>query len=721
MISLHPNYLIRTGVVFLFALLIGCGTTTQTIQQTSPNIDLSKVTAGRFDNGKMWTFDYPPVDYFEEAYNFRPSQEWLDDVRMSALRIPGCTASFVSPNGLVMTNHHCARSHVETISKENEDLLTNGFYAPTLADERKAEGLYADQLVKIEDVTDQILKAVSAAKTDEEKVSLRQKTIKELSQKLSDESELRCDIISLYNGARFSAYYYKRYNDVRVVFVPELQIGFFGGDYDNFTYPRYCLDCSFFRVYDDDGKPLKTEHYFAWSPDGAKEGEPVFVIGNPGSTDRLTTVAQLEYERDYNFPFISDLLNAAVRILEHYADNHPDKAPEMRNRIFGLANAQKAYNGMLKGLRDEVLMAKRQDFERKFRTKVENDARLNAEYGELWEKISSNVSQMKKYFNDSRYLRMQGLGTSNVFGIAASIARYAIQMELPEEARRKEYQGKSAKLMKKRILRDHDIDMELDKEYLAFQLQQALKRLGPDDPFVVATLGSLSPKTAAENLLNTTKVLDKDYVEKLLDGGPDAIRASDDPLIKAALIALPRATKASKAMNKIDKEQQILFARLGRALFEVYGTSIPPDATFTLRIADGVVKGYDYNGTVAPTHTTFYGLYNRYYSHNKKGAWDLPDRWKNPPPDFDLSTELDMVSTNDIIGGNSGSAMINTKKQVVGLVFDGNIESLPGRFIFDDTLNRTVSVHSNGIIKALRHIYKADRIANELRTGILGK
>jgi len=719
--SLHPHYLIRTVVVFLIILLIGCAPSTQTIQQTSSSVDLSKVSAGRFDNGKMWTFDYPPVDYFEEAYGFRPSQKWLDDVRMSALRIPGCTASFVSPNGLVMTNHHCARSHVETVSKENEDLLTNGFYAPTLADERKAEGLYADQLVKIEDVTNQIQSAVSAAKTDEEKISLRQKTIKELSKKLSDESGLRCDIISLYNGARFSAYYYKRYNDVRVVFVPELQIGFFGGDYDNFTYPRYCLDCSFFRVYDDNGKPLKTEHYFAWSPDGAKEGDPVFVIGNPGSTDRLTTVAQLEYERDYTFPFISDLLNAAVEILEHYAKNHPDKAPEMRNRIFGLANAQKAYNGMLKGLRDDVLMAKRRDFERKFKSKVENNPRLNAKYGELWDKISANVAQMKNYFNESRYLRVQGLGTSNVFGIAASIARYAIQMELPEEARRKEYKGKSVKLMKKRILRDKDIDMELDTEYLTFQLKQALRHLGPDDPFVVATLGARSPKAAAEYLLKTTKVMDKEYVKGLLDGGPSAIRASDDPMIKAALIGLPRTTEATKAMSEIDKEQQVLFAQLGRALFEVYGTSIPPDATFTLRIADGVVKGYDYNGTVAPTHTTFYGLYNRYYSHNKKGAWDLPDRWKNPPPDFDLSTELDMVSTNDIIGGNSGSAMINKDKQVVGLVFDGNIESLPGRFIFDDTLNRTVAVHSNGIIEALRHIYKADRIANELRTGILGK
>lgn len=554
--------------------------------------NLDTVKAGRFDNGKMWTFEHPPVDYFKEAYNFVPSKDWFDHVRMSALRFANyCSASFVSEDGLIMTNHHCGRDAVSTVQIEGEDLHETGFYAETLEQERKVKGLYVDQLVYIIDVTKEVVESFESEKDDELKVELRKKKIEELEKSYSEKLGLICKVIPLYNGAEYSLYAYKRYSDVRLVFAPEDQIGFFGGDPDNFTYPRYNLDMTFFRAYDEDGKPIKCEHFFKWNPEGANPGEPVFVVGNPGRTDRLKTVAQLEYDRDVTFPMGLQRLNKIVDSLKQRIKLEPELRKELNNQIFYIENSRKVYTGILKGLNDPVLMARRKDFERKFQQAVNNNPELKNKYSGIWDEIKALLIEKKDVFTE---------------------------------------------------------------------------------------------------LLNTDTTTSE---------------------------GLQKAIELRNKLKSINAKENVRMQLLGKALFEVYGTTIPPDATFTLRISDGVVQGYEYNGTIAPPKTTFFGIYDRYFSFNKEYPWSLPERWQNPPPEFDMSVPINFVSTNDIIGGNSGSPVININAEIIGLAFDGNIESLPGRFIFTTEANRTISVDSKGILEALKNIYKASRLYTELIEG----
>jgi hypothetical protein len=347
----------------------------------SQNVRLDTVKAGKFDLGKMWTFEHAPVDYFAETYNFRPSQEWLDNVRMSALRFGGgCSASFVSEDGLVMTNHHCGRGYVTQVTKEGEELHKYGFWSATLADERPVPGLFVDQLVQIIDVSKDILAAIDAGNTPEEKQKNKSDKIKEIEKKYNDELQLRCNVVTLYNGSEYMLYAYKRYTDVRLVFAPENLVGFFGGDPDNFTYPRYDFDCTFFRVYED-GKPMKTNHFFKWSPNGATIGEPVFVVGNPGSTERLKTVAQLEFTRDYLVTARLQYLNYMIEVLDKQIKEHPEKALQYEDMLFGLQNSQKVYTGQIKALNDPILMAKKIDFEKSLKAKVDANPNLKSNTG----------------------------------------------------------------------------------------------------------------------------------------------------------------------------------------------------------------------------------------------------------------------------------------------------------------------------------------------------
>ncbi|MBN1633531.1 MAG: S46 family peptidase [Ignavibacteria bacterium] len=585
--------------VFLFAALIftGCsssGPEKNVYEEENLAVQIypDTIKAGKFDNGTMWTFENPPLDYFESEYGFRPTKEWLDHVRMSALRFANyCSASFVSGDGLLMTNHHCGRDAVSSAQKEGEDLHESGFYAETIEQERRIDKLYVDQLVRLIDVTKEVQAAFDSGKDDTNKVSLRNNKIKELEQKYSAEMNLVCKVTSLYNGGEYYIYGYKRYNDIRLVFAPEDQIGFFGGDPDNFTYPRYNLDMTFFRVYDENGKPLKTEHYFKWNPNGAEPGDPVFVVGNPGRTDRLKTVAQLEFDRDVVYPRSLARIHYILDSLKERVAENPDLKKELNNQIFGLDNSRKVVEGILKGLKDITLMARRVDFEKNFRNSVNSKPELKAKYGNVWDEIKELVKARKKV---------------------------------------------------------------IEKIY------------GTD------TLTAKGKETYAKLIVEAKEL-------------------------------------AGKESAKIQM--------LGKAIYEVYGTSIPPDATFTLRISDGIIKGYDYNGTVAPPYTTYFGVYDRFYSFDKQYPWSLPDKWKNPPEEFDLSVPMNFVSTNDIIGGNSGSPLIDKNAEVVGLAFDGNIESLPGRFIFTTEANRTVSVHSKGILEALKHLYKVKALVDELING----
>jgi predicted small secreted protein len=705
--------------VLLMATLVlaGCATQQAVKQEIMQGPDVSNIKAGKFDAGRMWTFDWPPVDYFAKTYNYNPTKEWFDKARMAALRLPGCTASFVSEDGLVMTNHHCARGALDRVNKEGEDLGTNGFWAPTLADERKIPNYYIDQLLVIEDVTAEVQQAFDSGATDEEKVQKRGAKMMEIQQRFaakyqeSTKDSMVFSVVTFFNGGKYSLYGYKRYTDIRMVFAPETQIAFYGGDPDNFTYPRYDVDVSFYRVYEND-QPLKTQNFFKWSVEGAKEGNAVFVIGNPGTTNRLLTVSQLEFNRDYRYAYQLDFLNAMVPIYAAFIESHPDKRMQYQTQLFGLQNSQKAVGGYLSGHKDPVIMAKKKDFEKTFRTAVMAKPELAAKYGMVWDEIASYQPTKSAMFNELNAYNYRGRSVH--FGIAADLVDYATQMKMPEAQRSPRFRGPALERFKAGVV-PASIDADLQKDLLAYQLGIISRDLAGRNPHVAGLMNGETPATAATRLTGATVVTNKERVTALLNGSPDDILNSTDPILSFVAKSADMASKLIEQWGEINAKEGARVQLLGKALYEVYGTSIPPDANFNLRIADGVVKGYPYNGTIAPPTTTFYGMYDRYYSH-RKPDWDLPAKWLNPPPTFDMSTPLNFVSTNDIIGGNSGSAVINLKHEVVGLIFDGNIESLPGNIIFDETVNRSVSVQSAGILEAVEDIYKAERLAKELRT-----
>jgi V8-like Glu-specific endopeptidase len=665
----------------------------------------------------MWTFDFPPTAYFNETYGFNPSDEWLNHVRQSALRFATyCSASFVSSDGLVMTNHHCARESVTKVSKTGEDLHTNGFFAKTAQDERKVAGLFVDQLVVIKDVTAEIQAAMDKGQTEAEKIKNRTNAKEAMVKKFKADTGLEGQVVTFYNGGKYSLYGYKRYKDVRLVFAPETEMGFFGGDPDNFTYPRYDFDCSFFRVYDDSGKALHTDNFFKWSESGPKPDEPVFVVGNPGTTNRLQTVAQLEYFRDMSFPITVEMLDGIVKAYSQLIDENPSLKDSLQDQLFGFSNSWKAYNGILGGLRDEVMMQRKRDFESQFKTKVWENPKLKDTYGNLWEKIENIRAEMKKYSKQNAALNMRPFFVSDYFTIAKNLVKYANEMNLPIAQRDDDYKDSLLAKTTEGIIPD-DFIAEKANKLLVLNIDMYKQLLGNDNSVVLNLHGDLNSKDAAALCLKNSRLATKEGIAALIKEGPEAILKSKDPFIQHVLSTSGKAKEVAATMMDLANKEADYSQMLGRALFEVYGTKIPPDATFTLRIADGVVKGYEYNGTTAPVFTTFYGLYDRYYSYGKQYPWNLPKRWQNPPAEFKLETPMDFICTADIIGGNSGSPIINRNAEIVGIAFDGNIESLPGQFIFRTEANRTVGVHSAGMYEAIKDLYNAGRLAEELKTG----
>jgi Peptidase S46 len=665
------------------------------------------VRAGRFDFGKMWTFEHAPAEYFSREYGFTADSAWFATARMAALRIPGCSASFVSPNGLLATNHHCVRGRVAGLSGPGENLLDNGFLATSLERERPIPGYYADQLIAALDVSDEVFAAVDAAPV-EQRESARRSVLQAVEARLRTEyadlgSQLHVQVIPLYQGGRYSAYVFRRFTDIRLVAAAELQLGFFGGDPDNFTYPRHALDFAFLRVYGEDGQPFATEHYFRWGSAGVAEGDPVFLIGNPGPTNRLNTMAQLEYQRDVLVPAVVGYLDRRLRAMRAFyaANRAAGDAIDIRNRMFSLSNSLKAQSGRLAGLRNPDIMARKRDAERQLIGAIRADSALAAESGDLIGLIAG-LQQSKRetgpmmaaiYGMSERFAptgferRMRAVGAHLVDGTPA--AGVPVASGLPPA---------------------------LEEALLAIRLEEFQRHLGPDHPLTRAALNGGTPQAAAAALLATSVLGDSARLATALARGP--LPAADAGVALARLVEMASREVARDTRPVLEQEEE-LEAELGRARYAVYGTTVAPDASSSPRITDGRVLPYEYNGTLAPVYTTFYGMYELNTAHGQDSEWALPTRWAHPPAGLDLATPLNFISTADSYGGNSGSPAFTRDLALVGLNFDRNIEGLPRAFIYLPEQGRNVMVDVRAIEAALDQVYDLDRIAQEVRTGRL--
>lgn len=661
--------------------------------------------------GTMWTFDAPPIDYWRRTYGFAPDQKWLDHVRLASVRLPNCSASFVSARGLVMTNHHCGRECTASSSPPDSNYIATGFAARTLADEKKCAGLYVDQLQSIQNVTDRVRAAITG-KTPAEQAAQRTAIISQIQTECNQQTQLNCQVVSLYQGGIYSIYRYRRFNDIRLVMAPEGDIAFFGGDPDNFTYPRYDLDLTLLRVYEN-GQPYSPPDYLKWSAAGAIENELVFVVGNPGSTGRLNTIAQMEFLRDVGYPATLAAYKRALAIYAELARTDTSAARRYQNDVFGVANSQKAVTGYRAGLLDTASMAKKRAFEQELRARIAADPKLQAQYGGTFDAIASAQRELATFNPQLRYYGFGG--GSTLMQLAAGVVRVALFANAPDSARLSQYRGPGLNNIRNQILAPTPIDTAFERLAIAAQLRAAQSELPANDAFLRVALAGQTPEARAAALVRGTKLTDPAFRKQLVEGGPAAIQASTDPLIVLARQIDPLNRTQLARANALNAIIATNSEKIGQALFAAYGTALPPDATFTLRISDGVVKSFPSNGTIAPYKTTFYGLYERSAAFDDKDPFKLPQRWVDRKANLDLSTPYNFVSTNDIIGGNSGSPVINRNGEVVGLVFDSNIEGVSNRFIFSAEIGRTVSVHSRAIPEALRKMYDGARIADELQ------
>jgi hypothetical protein len=659
----------------------------------------------------MWTFDNPPLKELAEKYNFHPTQDWLDHLRLSSVRLnDGGSGSFVSPNGLLLTNHHVARDQLQKNSTAEHNYVRDGFYAATPDQEMKTPDLEVNVLVGMQDVTARVQGAAKGAKDDAEALKARETETAAIEKESKDKTGLRSDVVSFYNGGEYWLYQYKAYTDVRLVFAPEEEAAFFGGDPDNFTYPRYDLDMALYRVYDN-GKPLHTDNYLKWNAKGAAPGDLVFVSGHPGATSRQDTQAELSLERDTIEPSVIQYLQRRIDAEQEFAKLSPENADLVGTNVFLLQNSLKVYLGRTEALSDKAILAKKQAEEKDLRDQVAANPEWQKEYGGAWDQVAHAVDLAKPDVQRRIFRRTD----SQLFSFALQIVQYVAEVKKPDGDRLPQYHEAGLDSLRFQLLSPAPIHLSVDKLYMRTALNLAKEKLGANDEYLQAIVQGGDIDKTVDALVDGTKLGDAAFRKSLLDGGEAAVAASTDPMIMAARRVDP-IWRASYVKNRDNIESVFDAAgeKLGNARFAVYGKNAYPDATFTLRLSYGTVDGFPYNGTTAPPVTTFYGLYDRAASFSDKSPWDLTPKEEAARDKLDLATPLDFVCTADIIGGNSGSPVVNRDGELVGLIFDGNIESLAGDFVYDGTKNRAVAVHSAGMIEAMRKIYGVGALADEL-------
>jgi hypothetical protein len=670
-------------------------------------------TLASADEG-MWLYNESPKDKIKAKYGFELTQQWLDHVRLSSVRFNnGGSGSFVSADGLTFTNHHVGAGCVQQLSSEGHDYIKTGFYAKTRAEEAKCPNLELNELVGIEDVTDKVDAGVKPGMSAAEAGQAQRSAMSQIENSCSQSTGLRCDVVTFYSGQVYNLYKYKKYTDVRLVFAPEFDSAFFGGDPDNFTYPRYDLDITFFRVYED-GHPARLDNYLRWSRTGVKDNDLIFVSGHPGNTSRLLTVAQLDYLRDVDYPSRLALYKRRIALLQDFSKQSQENARIATEDIFGLQNSQKAIIGYDSGLLDKLILDQKSADEAKLRAAYNANSK-NAGTPDPWEEIAQAMKLQRDIYPQLTYLeRLRGFA-SGLPQIARTLVRAAEEKPKPNAERLREFRDSALPSLEQQLFSTAPVYKSLDTALLADSLADMQDTWGKDHPDVQKVLKGKAPADAATELIAGTKLDDVAVRKQLYEGGQAAIEASNDPLILAMRAIEPDALAVRKEFDdKIDSVVRRDGTLIAKARFAQSGFSQPPDATFTLRLSYGAVKGYKENGKNIPYSTTMGGAYEHAAEHQNQPPYKLPDSWMNAKGKLNLKTPLNFVSTADIIGGNSGSPTVNKEGEVVGIIFDGNIESLPWNIAYSDMQGRAVSVDSRGIQEALRKIYGAPGLADEL-------
>jgi hypothetical protein len=654
----------------------------------------------------MWLFNALPKQQLKSKHQFEPTQAWVDHVMLSSVRFStGGSASFVSSNGLVLTNHHVASDTLYKLSTPENNYNENGFLAKRLEDEIPATDLELNQLISIEDVTDRVNAAVKDSMTPPEASKARQATMAQIEKDSLDKTGLRSDIVTLYGGGRYHLYRYKKYTDVRLVWAPEASSAFFGGDADNFEYPRYCLDVTLFRVYED-GKPAKIDHFLKMDPNGGKEGDLVFVSGNPGRTRRILTSDAIEFQRDFGMPRTMNFLRRREILLQQYGLAGPEQLRRSKDDLFGIQNSRKANNGMLGGIQDPTFLASKKREEQEILNRLAANAKL-ASLAKAWDTIREVQAKRKELLTKSASLRTQ------LYGFAERIVFMAAEDRKPSAERLREFRDSARASLEQQIFSDVPVYDDLERVLLADELARLIDDRGGNDPLVAAALAGKNPRDRASEIVANSTLKTAEGRIALSQQGFDAISQSKDPLVQLVRAMEPEYRKLREISESLDEQERQAYGKITEAKFALGGDSVYPDATFTLRLSYGLVSGYESNGTI-PAFTTLGGSFDHEKNHLAKEPWVLPESWHAAKNRIKGDVPFNFVCTADIIGGNSGSPVVSRDGAMVGIIFDGNIESLTSDFYYSDRQGRAVAVHIAGVLEAMRSIYNAGFLADQM-------
>jgi Peptidase S46 len=666
----------------------------------------------------MWLITDPPRELLKQKYQFELTDAWLERVQNASVRFnSGGSGSFVSADGLAVTNHHVGADALQKLSPKDRDYYRDGFYAHSRAEELKCPDLELNVLRSIEDVTGRVNGAVKPEMNPAQAFAARRAVMADIEKESLDKTGLRSDVVTLYQGGLYHLYRYKKYTDVRLVMAPEYGIASFGGEVDNFEFPRHCLDVCFFRVYEN-GQPLHVEHYLKWSAKGPREGDLVFVSGNPGSTNRLDTLAHLRHRRDSTLPYSMGRLRAQEALLIQFSEASPEQARMAQKDLQRVANSRKAIAGQYQGLLDPAILDRKATEERDLRAKVAADPSKEQSYGGAWERIAGAQKALGEFEREYALIERGDAFDSELFQMARHLVRLAVEKPKRNADRLREYRDSNLESLELRLFSPAPIHRELEQAKLAGSLSFLAENLGGDHPLMTRVLAGRAPGPRAAELVAATRLVDPAERRKLADGGPAAVEASNDAMIELARMIDPEARKLrNRFETEVEEVERQGYGQIARARFELLGTGIPPDATFTLRLAFGVVGGYQSDGLDVPYATTFGSAFARAAQQGQRPPFVLPSRWIKGRGRLDLTTPLNFVSTADTIGGNSGSPVLNRAGELVGINFDRNRHGLVRNFVYSDEQARHIAVHSRAVLEALGALYDAAPLLEELRTG----